>query len=96
MMHAKHADTKELNEPSVRMIGCAFTVRNTLETSRQTSMSWTCPDDALSVEMKTVKALDDAHRMPCTKYLRATGPQRCLLLNFGEPRLETKRVAHGL
>ena len=29
-MHAKHADSNELNELSGRVIGCAFTVLNTL------------------------------------------------------------------
>jgi GxxExxY protein len=52
--------------------------------------------DMLLVELKIVKALDDAHRMQCTNYLKATGLQLCLLLNFGKPRLEIKRVAHGL
>jgi GxxExxY protein len=53
-------------------------------------------ENALLVELKTVKALDDAHRMQCTNYLKATGPRLCLLLNFGKPRLEIKRVVHGL
>ena len=52
--------------------------------------------DVLLVELKTAKALDDAHRMQCTNYLKATGLQLCLLLNFGKPRLEINRVAHGL
>ena len=50
----------------------------------------------LLVELKTVKGLDDAHRMQCTNYLKATGLHLCLLLNFGQPRLEIKRVVHGL
>ena len=29
-MHAEHADNRELNELSGRVIGCAFTVPNTL------------------------------------------------------------------
>jgi GxxExxY protein len=29
-MHTEHADNSELNELSVRVIGCAFTVLNTL------------------------------------------------------------------
>jgi GxxExxY protein len=29
--------------------------------------------DMLLVELKIVKALDDAHRMQCTNYLKATG-----------------------
>ena len=35
-------------------------------------------------------------RMQCTNYLKAFGLQLCLLLDFGEPRLEIKRVAYGL
>jgi GxxExxY protein len=34
--------------------------------------------------------------MQCTNYLKATGLRLCLLLNFGKPRLEIKRVVHGL
>ena len=53
-------------------------------------------NDVLLVELKTVKALDDAHRMQCTNYLKATGLQLCLLFNFGKSRLEIKRVVRGL
>lgn len=53
-------------------------------------------DDRLLVELKTVKALDDIHRMQCTNYLKATSLRLCLLLNFGNPRLEIKRVANRL
>jgi GxxExxY protein len=53
-------------------------------------------EDVLLVELKTVKALDDLHRMQCTNYLKATGRHLCLLLNFGKSRLEIKRVAHEL
>ena len=34
--------------------------------------------------------------MQCTNYLQSTGLRLCLLLNFGKPRLEIKRVAHDL
>jgi GxxExxY protein len=53
-------------------------------------------DNMLLIELKTVKALDDAHRMQCANYLKATGLPLCLLLNFGQSRLEIKRVVHGL
>ena len=53
-------------------------------------------NDVLLVELKTVKALDEAHRMQCTNYLKATGLRLCLLFNFGKSRLEIKRVVHGL
>ena len=53
-------------------------------------------EDVLLVELKTAKALDDAHRMQCINYLKTTGLQLCLLLNLGNPRMEIKRVVHGL
>src|ERR1700722_16116681 len=39
-------------------------------------------EDALLVELKTVKALDDVHRVQCINYLKATDRQPCLLLQF--------------
>ena len=53
-------------------------------------------EGVLLVELKTVRALDHVHRAQCINYLRATGMQLCLLLNFGTPRLEIKRVVCGL
>ena len=53
-------------------------------------------EDMLLVELKTVKALDDAHRLQCANYLKVAGQPLCLLLNFGKPRLEIKRVVNGL
>ena len=122
-MHAEHADNSELNELSGRVIGCAFSVINTLgagflERVYENALAYEVRaaglsavqqygakvhykdflvgeyfldlmvDDVLLVELKTVKALDDAHRMQCTNYLKATGLLLCLLLNFGNPRLD--------
>ena len=130
-MHAEHADNTELNDLSGRVIGCAFTVLNTLGAGflekvyenaltvelravglavvqqcsakviyKDVVVGEYFPDllveDVLLVELKTVKALDDMHRMQCTNYLKATGLHLCLLLNFGKPHLEIKRVAHNL
>ncbi len=53
-------------------------------------------ENVLLVELKTVRALYDMHRMQCTNYLKATGLPLCLLLNFGKPRQEIKRVVQGL
>ena len=53
-------------------------------------------EDLLLIELKSVKALDDAHRIQCINYLKASGLHLCLLLNFGRPRLEIKRVVHCL
>jgi GxxExxY protein len=52
--------------------------------------------DTPLVEVKAVKAFDDAHRMQCFNYLKATGLRLCLLLNFGNPRLEIKRIVNAL
>jgi len=126
-----HADIAVLNDLSGRVIGCAFTVLNTLGAGflekvhenalaiemreaglaivqqhrfmvlfRNIMVGEYFPDllveDVLLVELKTVKALDDTHRMQCTNYLKATGLRLCLLLNFGNSRLEIKRVVNGL
>jgi GxxExxY protein len=126
-----HADENRLNELSRGVIGCAFTVLNTLgvgflEKVYENALAHELPktgrtvmqqrgvtvtydrvvvgeycvdllvEHVLLVELKTVKALDEAHRAQCIKYLKATDMQLCLLLNFGKPRLEIKRVANRL
>jgi GxxExxY protein len=126
-----HADSAVLNDLSGRVIGCAFTVLNTLgagflEKVYENALAIEMREAGLAimqrhavrvlyhdmvvgeyfpdllveavllVELKTVKALDDTHRMQCTNYLKATGLRLCLLLNFGKPRLEIKRVVNGL
>ena len=45
------------------------------------------------VEVKAVRALDDAHTAQCLNYLAATGLPLCLLINFGKPRVEVRRLA---
>ena len=44
------------------------------------------------VELKTVKALTEVHMAQCMNYLRATGARVCLLINFGNPKVEIKRI----
>jgi GxxExxY protein len=48
------------------------------------------------VELKVTKAIDEIHRGQCLNYLKATGLHLCLLLNFGRPRLEIKRIVLAL
>lgn len=43
------------------------------------------------VELKTVKSLEDVHKAQCLNYLKATNLRTCLLINFGNPRVEVKR-----
>ena len=44
------------------------------------------------VELKAVSALDEIHRAQCMNYRKATGLSVCLLINFGRPKLEVKRI----
>ena len=44
------------------------------------------------VEVKATTAFDPAHFAQCRNYLKATGLQLCLLINFGAPRVAIKRV----
>jgi GxxExxY protein len=48
------------------------------------------------IELKAVKALDEVHLAQCLNYLKATGLKICLLINFGAPRVQVKRVVHQL
>jgi GxxExxY protein len=52
-------------------------------------------ENALLVEIKAVKALDAVHSAQCMSYLRASGLWLCLLINFGNPRVEVKRLVSG-
>jgi GxxExxY protein len=48
------------------------------------------------VELKAAKTLDDVHAAQCLNYLKATGLRLCLLVNFGKPRVEVRRIVLGL
>jgi GxxExxY protein len=49
----------------------------------------------LLVELKAVKALDEIHMAQCMNYLKATGRRLCMLLNFGNTKLQIKRVVRN-
>ena len=49
-------------------------------------------EECVIVELKAVKAIDEAHWAQCLNYLRATGMRLCLLINFGRSRIEIKRI----
>jgi len=130
-MHAEHADKNDLNALSARVIGCAFTVLNTLwagflEKVYENALAYELRkaglavvqqhgvsvlydgygvgeyvmdlvvEQMLLVELKAAKALEEAHHAQCLNYLKASGPRLGLLLNFGKPRLEIKRIVNGL
>jgi GxxExxY protein len=44
------------------------------------------------VELKAVNALNDIHIAQSLNYLAATRLKLCLLLNFGKPKVEVKRL----
>ena len=49
-------------------------------------------EDSVPVELKAAKALDDVHAAQCLNYLKATGLRLCLLINFGRPKIEVRRL----
>src|ERR1700704_5257683 len=48
--------------------------------------------NSVVVEIKALDMLTRTHQAQCMNYLRATGLSVGLLLNFGTPRLELKRM----
>jgi|SRR6185503_3745252 len=51
-------------------------------------------EKSVLLELKAARALDPAHQAQLLNYLRATGIEVGLLLNFG-PKPEFKRLAYG-
>ena len=44
------------------------------------------------IELKAQNNLDDTYHAQCINYLKASKLNVCLLINFGKPRVETKRI----
>jgi len=117
----------ELNEISQKVIGCAYTVSNTLgcgflekvyenactheirklglrvESQRPFSIYYDgelvgdyiadlLVEGVLLVELKAVNAFNEVHLAQCINYLHAAKLPLCLLMNFGRPRVDVKRV----
>ena len=51
-------------------------------------------ENIIIIELKAVKELADIHFAQIRSYLKATGLKVGLLLNFGKPTLEIKRVVN--
>jgi GxxExxY protein len=49
-------------------------------------------EDTLLVELKCADRLGPDHIAQCMNYLRASGREVCLLVNFQRPRVEWKRI----
>lgn len=117
----------ELNAITEKVIGCAFTVGNTLgcgflekvyenalaheirkmglQVSQQGEIrvmydgvevgiyeADMLVEGRVLVELKAVRDLNDIYRAQCMNYLRATGLRICLLINFGNPKVEVRRI----
>ena len=49
-------------------------------------------EGVLLIELRTTNGFSDNHKAQCINYLNATKFPLCLLINFGRPRVEIKRV----
>ena len=52
-------------------------------------------EEKIIVEVKAVNRLDEIHLAQCLNYLKASGLKLCLLLNFGKPKVEVKRIVNN-
>ena len=69
------------------------------QNTQNTQMEYTVDrlvEHIVLVVLKVAKAIDELHRAQCLNYLKATVVYLCLLLNFGKPRLEIKRIVLAL
>jgi GxxExxY protein len=53
-------------------------------------------EKCILVELKALSYLDNNHQAQCLNYLKATNLNLCLLLNFGKPKVEIKRIVRNL
>ncbi|QQS31570.1 MAG: GxxExxY protein [Acidobacteriota bacterium] len=49
-------------------------------------------EGVLIVELKSCNGFNEIHKAQCINYLNATKLPLCLLINFGRPRVEVKRI----
>jgi len=49
-------------------------------------------ENAIVIELKCVERLGNEHMAQCLNYLRASGKEVCLLINFQKPTVDWKRI----
>ena len=49
-------------------------------------------EEKVLVEIKAVRELEDIHMAQAMNYLKASGLPVCLLINFGRPKIEIRRL----
>jgi GxxExxY protein len=119
--------SQDVNEITQKIIGCAYTVSNTLGigfvekvyenalviATRKTGLAVEQQypikvifegivvgeffadlfvEKRVLVELKSVSMLTQEHTAQALNYLRATNVEVCLLINFGKPKIEVKRL----
>jgi GxxExxY protein len=47
------------------------------------------------IELKAAKGIEEIHKAQCIHYLKATGLTICLLINFGTPKIQIKRIVNN-
>jgi len=52
-------------------------------------------EDVLVSELKCAERLSNEHTAQCLNYLRASGRNLYLLINFQKPKVEWKRIVYG-
>ena len=52
-------------------------------------------ENEIIVELKTVKKIDNIHFAQCLNYLKATNKKIALLINYGSPSVQVKRIING-
>ena len=50
---------------------------------------------AVLVELKAIKSLGERETAQCLNVIKATKLTICLLINFGNPKVEIKRIVHN-
>jgi PD-(D/E)XK nuclease superfamily len=92
-----HTDEMVSDRALERIIGCAFTVANTLgfgfvEKVYANALARELRKHGFAVEQQRAVAVRyDGVVAQCINHLRATGLHLCLLINFGRLRLQVKR-----
>jgi GxxExxY protein len=52
-------------------------------------------ENAVVIELKCVERLGNEHMAQCLNYLRASGMEVCLLINFQKSSVEWRRIVHS-
>ncbi len=55
-----------------------------------------CVEDNIVVELKSIKQLTEIHEAQLINYLKATDKKLGLLINFGTPKIQIKRIVNNL